>query len=194
MEKRDIRKNEIIRDSIDVMYLKGYNSTSVNDIAIAASIPKGSFYNYFSDKEQYAVDAVHYYRDYMSRDNISTLRREDLTPLDRIRTFFTNSITRLVKHEYKMGCFVGNLAQEMGDVSEAISRATADFYKNIVSLIHENLVEARTNGEIESKSDLMTTASFIISAWQGSQIRMKAARDRKILDEFITMLNEKMLR
>ena len=61
MKNKKMRKDEIIKASIDLMYLKGYNGTSVKDITDAAGIPKGSFYNYFEDKEQYAIDALHHY-------------------------------------------------------------------------------------------------------------------------------------
>ena len=61
MDKKQVKKNEILKKSIEVMYLKGYNGTSVQDITDAAGIPKGSFYNYFKNKEHYAVDALRYY-------------------------------------------------------------------------------------------------------------------------------------
>ena len=52
MDKREEKKNRIINSSIHLMYLKGYNGTSIKDITDAAKIPKGSFYNYFKDKEK----------------------------------------------------------------------------------------------------------------------------------------------
>ncbi len=82
MDKRTEKKNRIISDSIDLMYLKGYNATSVKDITDAAGIPKGSFYNYFEGKEQYAIEALKYYSDNNNNDFL-IFSVEDDEPLER---------------------------------------------------------------------------------------------------------------
>lgn len=194
MDKKENRKNEIIRDSINVMYLKGYNSTSVNDIAVAAGIPKGSFYNYFKDKEHYAVDAIAFYQNFLVEDKIALLSKKDLAPLERIKAFFDTGINQLVTNEYKFGCFAGNLAQEMGDVSDAISRVLEVFYDNMVNLIHKNLLLAKESGDLAIEVDLQSLASFLISSWQGVQLRAKVARDSNSLEEFSVILNNVLLK
>jgi len=67
------------------------------------------------------------------------------------------------------------------------------FYEHIVSLIYANLVDAQENGELKTEVDLRSLAGFIVSAWQGTQLRMKVTRDRKVLDEFLRVLNEAIL-
>ena len=193
VDKKTKRTNEIIRDSINIMYLKGYNGTSVKDIVDAAGIPKGSFYNYFEDKEHYAIDAVHYYQYVLIRDIIAIFEEESLAPLDRIKAYFTNGAARLVEIDLNLGCFVGNLAQEMGNISEAISEELAYFYDRISLLIYNNLVEAKENGELRKDVNLESLASFILSGWQGALLRAKVTKDRKVLDEFLSMLNEVLL-
>ena len=194
MEKRVIRKNEILRDSIKLMYLKGYNSTSVNDIAQAASIPKGSFYNYFRDKEHYAVDAVEYYRSVIVKDNLAVLSNAGIAPIDRIKSFYICGIDKLIEHDYKLGCFASNLAQEMGDISDSISGAISEFYDHVTHLVYLNLLEARDNGDLNDEHDLKSLAGFIISAWQGTLMRAKVTRSRQILDEFLYILNDVILK
>jgi len=193
MDKKEIRKNEIIRDSINVMHLKGYNSTSVNDIAVAAGIPKGSFYNYFKNKEHYAVDAIEYYKNIMTEDWRAFLSKQEFTPLEGVVGFFENAIDMFLNNEYKLGCFVGNLAQEMGDISEAISSAVATFYCDIVGLVLEELSKAKESGELTTEVDLSTLASYLISSWQGALLRSKGARDRQVLEDFLTVINSVIL-
>ena len=55
---REEKKQDILDKSADIMYLKGYNATGVQEIADAAGIPKGSFYNYFDNKEQFAIELM----------------------------------------------------------------------------------------------------------------------------------------
>ncbi|MBL4709818.1 MAG: helix-turn-helix transcriptional regulator [Flavobacteriales bacterium] len=46
---------------MEIMWSKGYNATSVNDIVKAAEVPKGSFYFYFKSKEDFAIKALEKY-------------------------------------------------------------------------------------------------------------------------------------
>ena len=194
MKNKKMRKDEIIKASIDLMYLKGYNGTSVKDITDAAGIPKGSFYNYFEDKEQYAIDALHYYYNNNPVHKILLSTNKELEPLERIKKFFEKGIQNAVKKELKYGCFIGNLSQEMGDVTESISNAAADITKEIVLQVYKNLMESNEKGDLESKVDLKTLASFIISSWQGSLVRMKMAANKTALDDFYTILTEILLK
>ena len=61
MKQRDENKQHIIRKGLKALYLKGYNATGVQEIANAAGIPKGSFYNYFSSKEDFGVAVINFY-------------------------------------------------------------------------------------------------------------------------------------
>lgn len=194
MNKKILKKNEIINASINLMYLKGYNGTSVKDITDAAGIPKGSFYNYFKDKEHYAVDAINYYFFELVDEYVSMLRNQDLDPLDRIKEFFRCGISWLEQQDATLGCFVGNMTQEMGNISELISDAVAKIHGELESMIHENLVEAYENKVLKTELDLKTLTSFLISSWQGSILRMKETSDRTILDDFYTVLREVLLK
>ena len=194
MDKKTTRKNQIIDASINVMYLKGYNGTSVKDITDAAGIPKGSFYNYFKDKEHYAVDAINYYFSELVNGYISKLRNQDLDSLDRIREFFSCGIFWLDQQDITLGCFVGNMTQEMGNNSKLISEVTAKIHSELESMIYENLVEAHANKVLKTELNLKTLASFILSSWQGSILRMKETYDRKMLDVFYTVVSEGLLK
>ncbi len=194
MRDKQTRKNEIIKASISVMYLKGYNGTSVKDITDAAGIPKGSFYNYFENKEHYAVDVIDYYFSEVLKKRLSILKNKNISPLDRIKEFYNSSIMKLEKHKVKLGCLIGNLTQEMGESSELISNATAEAHDKFVELILSNLNEAKERKKLNSMADLQKLASFIVSSWQGALLRVKVTSNQKVLDDFLCILDEILLR
>jgi AcrR family transcriptional regulator len=60
-----LEKKELIRKtSLTLFAVKGYNATSISDIAKAAGISKGLMYNYFTSKE----DLLQYIMDELSRE------------------------------------------------------------------------------------------------------------------------------
>jgi TetR/AcrR family transcriptional repressor of nem operon len=56
--KHEIKAEALLDKGMPLLWSKGYNATSVNDIVQVAGIPKGSFYFYFDSKEDFAVKAI----------------------------------------------------------------------------------------------------------------------------------------
>jgi len=187
-------KKDILKSSINLMYLRGYNGTSVKDITDASGIPKGSFYNYFKDKEHYAVDALEFYYNENSNNRMTILKDKNLKPLDRITEFYKNNALLIKNRDYTLGCFAGNLTQEMAEVSELISDATSNFFTDMVTLVLNNLLEAKQNNELHNSIDPKVLANFIVSSWQGCLVRLKADSKKEVLDHFFIILQEMILK
>ena len=192
MNKKENKKREIIKNSFHLMHLHGYNGTSVKNITDAADIPKGSFYNYFKNKEDYAKEAVHYFAGH--EEYIDILDDKGKQPLERILALFNKKIEDLAAEDFKYGCFIGNLTQEMGDVSEIIAEATEKFHQKLTKKICYCLTEARELDDFNSKLEEETIANFIVNSWQGVLLRMKSQQSRKPLDDFLKVLKEILLK
>lgn len=177
------------------MYRKGYNDTGIKEITDAAGIPKGSFYNYFKSKEQFAISAL----DYMSRQ---TLRRinsnfgdQAKPPLDRIVGFFAEMVEKNIRElNFKQGCFIGNLCQEMADVSAAIGEKIDYIFRKYTATLSNGLSEAQRNGDIRGDYDVDKLAEFIFNSWEGALMRMKASRNAQPLTAFMDILTGVLLK
>lgn len=196
MDKKTIKKNEIIRKSLHVMLEKGYNGTGVKDLADAAGIPKGSLYNYFENKEDYAKEALYFYYDEMNEEFFNILVDKNLKPLDRIKNFYLAMIEEFDESNCKLGCFIGNLTQEMGGVSKVIQAATDVIHSEIVRKIKNCLVEALEKGELQNDKErhIDDLSEFIVSSWQGTLLRIKAKNSKKLADDFYKILVEVLLK
>lgn len=64
-------KQKIIQESILLFENKGFNATSIQDIVDALNVTKGTFYYYFSSKEQLLMTIHHeYIEDLLNRQQI----------------------------------------------------------------------------------------------------------------------------
>ncbi|MGV8982194.1 TetR family transcriptional regulator C-terminal domain-containing protein [Clostridium sp.] len=188
MDKKLINKEKIIKNSIRVMYLKGYNATSVKDLADAANIPKGSFYYHFKTKEEYAIEALNYYINDLGFEKFSLLDDTQVEPIDRIKKFYLSKIENMKSENYKLGCFVGNLSQELGDVNLEISEATDKIHRDTSNKILKCILEARDSSDFKPVFEPTMLADAIINNWQGALVRMKSSRDSQPLDDFFQVL------
>lgn len=192
MDKKNIKKNMIIEKSIGLMYLNGYNGTSVKDITDAAGIPKGSFYNYFLGKEQYAIDAINFYEENINC-LVETLDNDSLEPLDRIKKFYKEKIKILEKRGVEYGCFVGNLSEEVGNNNENISKRADEFHKKIESVIVKNLIIAEKENMLKKNVSAKILGDFILISWQGALLRAKVAKNILPVEEFYEVLTKELL-
>ena len=189
MSKREEKKLDIIQKSSEIMYLKGYNATGVQELADAANIPKGSFYNYFKSKEDYAIDLMDNYSAIGCELMDEILEDKSLSPLKRIERLFSEMIEHFTKDEkFKKGSFVGNLCQEMGDTNKPISKAAERNFCHMKEPIIKILQEAQDAGEISKSHDIEDLAEFILNSKEGALLRMKSSKNAKPLKVFQDMI------
>ncbi len=188
MSKGEAKKDFLLCRGLEVMKAKGYNGTSVKDIVDAAGVPKGSFYNYFDSKEAFAVEAIEKVAADSYRDSLALLGDQQVPPLERLQRFFLANAESACAEEFKVGCFLGNMCQEMASNCEAIRVTTNKALGNTTSLIDKVLTQAQQQGGIDKQTDTKAMSEFLFNAWEGALIRMKASKSRAPLDAFLAML------
>ena len=112
---------------MELLWSKGYNATSVNDIVLAAGVPKGSFYFYFDSKEDFAVKAIDKYFSEVVTPAFNILDDRNTPPKERLLAFYEYRV-KVLKEEMdcKMGCLASNLGNEMAEHSEVIRKKIAE--------------------------------------------------------------------
>jgi TetR/AcrR family transcriptional repressor of nem operon len=188
MGKRESKKEHILRAGLEVMKIHGYNGTSVKDIVDAAVVPKGSFYNYFPSKESFAVEALQAVADESLSASRDLLASGTGSPLQRLRSYFEQNASQACEDDFKVGCFFGNMCQEMSDSNEIIRGKVRRILVRNTELFERVLDEAKAAGEIAAGADTGMIAEFIMNAWEGTLMRMKASKSREPLDAFLGML------
>jgi len=59
--KRIHNKDDIVQAGLELMLSKGFTATGVEAILKQANVPKGSFYNFFSSKEEFGLAIIDRY-------------------------------------------------------------------------------------------------------------------------------------
>ena len=67
--------------------------------------------------------------------------------------------------DYTGGCPIGNLAQEMGDLSPAFRKKLMEAMDMMVDAYTRVLAKAQSTGEISKRLDVNETAYFIVAGW-----------------------------
>ncbi len=191
---RDNTKSRLIEIGAEIIHLKGYNNTGIQEILLAAKVPKGSFYNYFKNKEDFGLHVIDYFVDYMAHVAGGILGDLSVSPLMRIRRLLQGFIELFKSKEYGYGCPIGNLAQEMGDLSPAFRERLKYALDSLAGIYADALALAQEAGEIPRDLDIHDTARFIVSSWHGALIHMKAVKGPEPLENHIKFIFDHVLK
>ena len=181
-------REKILRCGGEIIHLKGFSATGLQEILAAAQVPKGSFYFYFQSKEDFGLALIDYYRQQLAEQVAPILNNRMLSPLQRLDEFFQSFRNQFAREGFIRGCPLGNLVQELGDVHPAFREKLFVSLEALIVKIARLLTEARELKEIPATVSPEDTARFIVSAWQGALLRMKACAGPEPLDNFHHMV------
>jgi AcrR family transcriptional regulator len=98
------RRQEILEAAAGVFHEKGYKATSIQDIADAVGILKGSLYYYITSKEDLLFEILQDVHQ-QGLQNLERIEATPGTPLQRIRAFVTVHVTHNAENLVKMAVF-----------------------------------------------------------------------------------------
>jgi TetR/AcrR family transcriptional repressor of nem operon len=174
---RPTTKERILEAGAEIIHQKGYNHTGIKEVLNAANVPKGSFYNYFRNKEDFGIQIIDRFQRHFDQMATDILEDTSIAPLERIDRFLKASMDHFQSKDYTGGCPIGNLAQEMGDLSSAFRQKLSHAMNAMVAAYSRVLDEAQYAGDISEHLDVNAAAYFIVAGWHGAIIQMKLIRD-----------------
>ena len=179
---KESTRDKIIAAGAEIIHRKGFHHSGIQEILQAANVPKGSFYFYFKNKEDFGLQVIDHFNHMFTSMAEPILTNPSVSPLARIEQLLDFFIELFTGLEYTCGCPIGNLSQEMGDLDPAFSDKLLEAIELMASLYSTVLSEAQEAGELDWFLDPKETAFFIISGWHGALIRMKIVKTSEPLE------------
>lgn len=134
-------REQIVTSAADLIWRRGYNRTSVDDIVRHAGICKGSFYHHFSSKEALGLAVIDAWVAHFGA-HIQANLKADNTPEQNLHGVLDAMVTAQAEKSGYLGCPLGRLALEMGDVSESFKERLQQGFDTIREIFATYLCEA----------------------------------------------------
>lgn len=186
---------KILDEGTSLLWSKGFNATSVNDIVKAAGIPKGSFYHYFESKEDFVNKALDHYYEGQVFALMSSLSDDTISAKQRLVNYYSDRV-KAMKGEMNCtkGCLGGNLASEVAEHKESVRLNLLEKHAKVIHAIALVIKEAQDAGEISSMMSPHDLAEFIEDSSKGALISMKEMKSPYPLENHLKMVKEILLR
>ncbi len=166
------------------MHSTGYASTGVKQILDMAGVPKGSFYHYFPSKEAFTVEVIQRYVANETALREPILLSSSEPPLQRLRAYFDAQTAIYERAKTLCGCLLGNLSIEVADHIPRLQSVLGETFVYWQGALAAVLSEAEARGELPASLKPSETSGFILNAWEGALVRMKAEQSLEPLRTF----------
>lgn len=180
METREL----LLRAGLEVFTEKGFSATGIEEILGRVGVPKGSFYHYFDSKEDYGLEVIGRYGVFFARKLDRHLLDPARPPLARLRAFVIDAAEGMERHEFRRGCLIGNLGQEMGALPESFRVRLRDTFEDWQARFAACLNEAQRAGWLAPQADCAGLAAVFWIGWEGAVLRAKLERSARPLELF----------
>jgi TetR/AcrR family transcriptional regulator, transcriptional repressor for nem operon len=181
MPRKTDKRVRLIEAAKVLIHQKGFNETTLADIAQEADVPLGNVYYYFKTKEAIG-EAVIERREVEQREYLAEVEK-NLNPKVRLATLFNLSPEEL-ELTARFGCATGGLCQELGKQGGTLANQAAKLLHDLLGW-SEN--QFRAMGYADKSADL---ALNLISQIQGMFLLTHTFKDPKFASRQAKMANE----
>lgn len=167
MKKSEATRLTILQKAFELIYVNGYQTTSVDEIIATTQVTKGAFYYHFKTKDEMGLAIIN---ELMIPNFKNTFIKPFQSIENPIDTIYNLMYYLLIENEslkVEYGCPASNFTQEMAPWNIDFTQAL-----NKLSLLWENaMIEAvekgKENGTIKPDVNAKEVAIFTISGYWG---------------------------
>lgn len=190
MKKAEATRLAILQKSFDLIYAKGYQNTSIDDIIATTKVTKGAFYYHFKNKDEMGVAIINELMKPALIEGFVTPLQNTSNPLQTIYDLIYHLLMKdeFLKVEY--GCPAANFTQEMTpwnvDFSMAIKSITEQWNKLMISAIEKGKKEGLVNKSVNAKQVTL----FVMSGYWGIRNFGKLENSKQIYLPYLKELKQ----
>jgi TetR/AcrR family transcriptional repressor of nem operon len=178
---REFDETTALDTAITCFWHRGYEATSVRDLADSMGISSPSLYNAFGDKRTLFVAALERYLDHFTRARIKRLE-DSLPPKQAVRHFIEEIIERSLSDRERRGCFLINSALEVAPHDRELGELIADRLGDIEAFFRRSIRAAQAEGTVPQNLVAKDLARLLLGVLLGIRVLARAKPERALLE------------
>ena len=173
MAKPKLDRKTLLKNSLSVFKTKGYNGTSMADLATASGLLKGSIYHYIESKEALMIEVLEALKDHYIHKVFSMAYDESLSVFSRLKELAKRAEEIFMFEEG--GDFFVNIGLETKNTNPAFGQIINVFFKEWINALTHLYTFVMPTNQAKEKSEL------IVAEIEGSVILMRLLNDQTYL-------------
>ena len=195
MKTATLQHNQQVREHIlttgqRIMAGKGFSAVGLKEILDESDIPKGSFYYYFSSKEDFGVALLQHYFDAYLADLDETLGQPEGNHAQRLLRYFQIWRETQSFSDCQGKCLAVKLGAEVADLSDKMRHTLMQGTAGIISRLADALEAGAAEGSLTLEDDAEKVAESLYQLWVGASVMVKIVRTATPFDAALKMTRQ----
>jgi TetR/AcrR family transcriptional regulator, transcriptional repressor for nem operon len=177
-------RRRIIEATADLVYAKGADSTTLDDVRAEAGVSKSQLYHYFADKDALIREVI-----IAQTAQVLAAQEPALGQIDSLAALrrWRDCILELMRMTCFGGCPLGTLANELANKSEPARALLIVGFGAWADRLTEGFERMRASGELARSAAPKDLALAVLSAVQGGLLLAKTERGEEPLKIALNM-------
>lgn len=178
---KEFDESRALVDAMGLFWERGYEATTMRDVAARAGIALSSLYATFESKHALYLATLAQYR----RQEYDEMERLVAAPRplrEALAEVYAGLIDRLMADPARRGAFTINAAVELGGHDEAVTEQLRRHFDDVGALLAQRLAAAQAAGEIAGRFAAEELARFLLFGLYGLAMMIKVYPDRALLE------------
>ncbi|ADQ16561.1 transcriptional regulator, TetR family [Leadbetterella byssophila DSM 17132] len=188
MKKAEATRSMILHKAFELIYVKGYQTTSIDDIIATTQVTKGAFYYHFKTKDEMGLAIINeVLKPTLASSFIEPLQGEQ----DPLNAIYNLMDSLLMKNEFlkvEYGCPASNFTQEMTPWNSEFNKALNELTREWTEAITATIERGKKSGVIRKEVNAKQVTIFVLSGYWGIRNLGKLENSKKVYISYLKQL------
>jgi TetR/AcrR family transcriptional repressor of nem operon len=178
-------RHRLLRTGAEILCEQSFASMGVEFVLKRAGLSKGSFYHFFASKELFGLEVIAHYAEFFNRRLNRTLKSDGTPAIERLRRYTEDGMEGMARFDFKRGCLIGNLMQELAATHPVFRQAITEVLLGWENRITDCLEQAIAEGDLPDSLNVRPYAEFFWTGWEGALMQAKRHQTVEPLAQFV---------
>jgi TetR/AcrR family transcriptional regulator, cholesterol catabolism regulator len=175
------RLAEVYRTAAQIILRKGYDATSINDIANALGMTKAGLYHYIHGKKELLFDIMNFGLDELDEE-VATPAASIADPIDRLRFIITSHAQLVTRGQGAITILVDEITALTPAQNRIITRRKREYFNGLRELLNT----LKSQGKLQDVDTTAATFSLLgMISWLSRWFRQDGALSQEQVAEQI---------
>ena len=169
---RSFDAGDVLDKAKAIFWAKGFEGSSISDLAAATGLKTGSLYNGFGGKHSLYLKTLDRYREKEVAAAVGWIERQDCRGAEAVAGFLKMIAAQVESGAYRNGCFLCNAAVDQAPHDPAIAARVSANMAPLRQVFHEQLKRDPRTAEAAA-----ILADFALAAYLGMFVMIRGGAD-----------------
>ncbi len=181
---REFDETAVLEAAVQCFWARGYEATSVRDLALKMGITGASLYNAFGDKGSLYRRALEHYVEQSVGDRLRRIEGR-LPPREAIAAFLHELIERSLADGQRRGCMLVNAALELPSHDPELEGVVAGVLERIEAFFRRSVEAGQRDGTITRSQSAEDLGRLLLGVLLGIRVLARTRPERALLEGLV---------